>query len=454
MIKINKNIVLYTCLLLGIVTMPLGYGQTLTLEQCKQYALDNNYKIKNSDLEIFAAKEIEKEAFTNYFPKLTAGAIGMQAIDPLLEIKTEGGNLPIYDGNPANLANATQFAYMPGMNMGIFNQVGIGYLNVLQPLYLGGKIKTGNELAKLSTSVKHKEKQLSDKEVLFNTEQQYWQVVVLQEKMKTLEAYELFLDKLHKQVSNAYNNGLVIRNELLKVEIKQNELKVTRLQLQNGKKMAMMLLCHTINIPYDNNLNVADDLAIMVAPESYYVVNEDVIYNRDEYALLENMVTATSLETKMKKSEYIPSIGVGASGYYMDQFENNINGSFNGMVYAKVSIPISDWWGGKHKLNQLKTKEQIAKNTLKENEGLLLLQMEDSWTQLTEAYEKISVLEQTYLQTKENLEVNENSYNFGLIPIADLLEAQALLTETEDKLIEAKSLYKIKTTDYLKVTAR
>lgn len=443
---------LYTIALSLLTTFT--YGQTLTLEQCKQHALYNNNTLKNSRLEIQAAKEIQKEAYTNYFPKVSAGAMGMQAIDPLLEINMAGGNLPVYDGNPANLVTATQFAYMPGVNMGMFNQMGLGYVNALQPVYVGGKIKTGNQLAALNTSVKESQQQLSDKEILLKVEQEYWQVVVLKEKEKTLQAYSDFLDKLHKQVSNAYKNGLIIKNDLLKVEIKQSELKVSKIQLENGKKLSLMQLCQTIGMEYQPSMDVKDDLNVLGQPQRYYVFTEEAVKIRQEYQLLEKMVQASELETKMKKSDYMPTVGVGVNGYYLDQFESGSKGAFNGMVYAQVSIPISDWWGGKHKLNELKHKEEMAKNTQKENEGLLKLQMEKAWTDLNEANDKIQLLEETLLQTEENVKVNQNGYNNGLIQLSDLLEAQAMKTEAEDKLTEAKSAYKVKIAGYLKVTGR
>lgn len=428
-----KTYSIYTISLLLLTTV--SYGQTLTLDQCKQYALENNHQVKNSHLGLQAARETQKEAYTHYFPKVSANALGMQAIDPLLQINLEGGNLP-------------------GVNMGLFNQMGLGYVNVLQPIYTGGKIKTGNQLAALNTSVKERQQQLSEKEILLKTEEQYWKVVVLQEKEKTLEAYMAFLDKLYGQVDNAYKNGLIIKNDLLKVSIKQSELKVSKIQLENGKKLALMQLSQTIGLEYHDGMNVKDDLNTLGQPQTYYILHEEALSNRNEYQVLEKMVKASELETKMKKSEYMPTVGVGANGYYVDQFQSGSKGTFNGMVYATVSIPISDWWGGKHKLNELKVKENISRNTLKENEGLLRLQMEKAWTDLMEAHDKAQLFEETLVQTEENLSVNQDSYNNGLIQLSDLLEAQAMKVDVADKLIEAKSNYKIMVTNYLKVTGR
>lgn len=448
--QMKKQIILFSLILVS----SFSFGQSLSLEQVKQLALENNFKVKNSRLEIESAKQIKKDASTKYFPQVSAILLGMKAIDPLMEMKMEGGNLPVYDGNPTNLANATQFAYMPGVDIGLFNQMATGAVNLQQPIYVGGKINTGNRLADLNIKVKESEEVLAKNNVLLNTEQQYWLVISLQEKQKTLNDYMRLLDGLHHQVSNAYRNGLILKNDLLKVTIKQSELKVNMTQLENGKKLAMKQLCQTIGIEYAEDLALQDDLSFLEEPSNYQITHSLALATRPEYYLFEDGLKASELQTEMTKADYRPSVGIGLSGYYLDQLESNVNGSFNGMVYASISIPISDLWNKKHKLKDLKHKEEIAKNNLQDGKGLLNLQMEKAWVDLTEAHQKIKLIEETLEQTIENVKVNQNSYNNGVIQLSDLLEAHALQTETEDKLIEAKSFYKVAITYYLQTTGR
>ena len=445
----------FVFLVLGLGSMLNLNGQMrLTLEESKAMALENNGNVKNSRLELDAAWETKKEAFTNYFPKISASAFGMKAMDPLLEIGMKGGDLPVYDGTPANLANPLQYAYMPDVNIGLFNQMALGIVNIQQPLYAGSKIKTGNRLAELNIEVKEMQRKLSENDIILKTEQQYWQVIVIQEKQKTVDSYLDFLDRLHDQVNNAYENGLTIRNDLLKVSIKQQELKVTKIQLENGKKLALMQLCPTIGLEYRPTLLLEGNLEELSLPDSYYIPTGNALPNRAEYQLLEKSVDATGLQKKMQNGNYLPALAVGISGYYLDQLESGVDGAFNGLAFASLTIPISDWWGGNHKLKELRIRESMAKNNLEENKGLLRLQMEKAWVDLNESYDKIQLTESILAQTTENLRVNQDSYDNGLIQLSDLLEARALKAETEDKLIEAKNRYKLAVTDYLLLTAR
>lgn len=432
-----------------------SYSQkTLTLEQSKSLALQNNKTLKNSSLEIAAAQEVKQNAYTNYFPKVNANVIGYAAIDPLIDFSMPGGNLPVYDGNPANLPAATQFAYFPGMELSTLQRTAIGVLNIAQPIYAGGKIKTGNKLADLHMDVKKKQLQLTVNEVLLKTEQQYWQLISIQEKQKTLDKYELLLRDVRKQVDDAFAAGLIIRNDVLKVQIKQSELEANKNKLANGRKLAAMQFCQTIGIPYDPILVLQDEIDVTRNPKEYYMDNQTAISSRNEYLLLEKSVDAAQLQTKMKRGEYLPTVAVGLAGYHFNMLEKGVDNITNGLAYASISIPISDWWGGRHSIKEHRIKQKIAETTFEDTKDLLILQMEKVWTDVNEAYTQIGILQETAVQAEENLKVSQSGYDSGVVTLSDLLEAQALLTETSDKLIEAQTQYRLAVTTYLQVTGR
>lgn len=134
-----------------------------SLDDCKQMAIENNKKIKNSLLEINAAKEVKKDAFTNYFPSVSAPGLGFKAKDSLVTLDMGGAPLSFLND---------------GMTAAI---------SVSQPVFVGGKIVYGNKLADLGIQVSQYQSKLSENEILLNTENLYWQLVSLHEKEKTLD---------------------------------------------------------------------------------------------------------------------------------------------------------------------------------------------------------------------------------------------------------------------------
>ena len=426
--------------------------RVLSLEESKQLALQNNAKSKNSKLETEASQQIRKSAFTNYFPSISAGGLMWSAQKSLMEAGVQGGDLPVYDGDPANLANATQFAYFPSSTIGLLKKGTVGYINAVQPIFTGGRIIYGNKLASLGVEVSEFKEKLTKDEIILKTEEQYWQIVSLAEKQKTVQKYEDLLNRLLLQVNDAYNSGIVMKNDVLKVKLKLSEILLNKSKLDNGRKLATMAFCQQIGIPYDSTLVLKEELNIPDLPQSYFVDKNEALKNRVEYSLLEKSVEAEKLQTNMKLGEYLPSAGIGVSGMYM-KFDESKERTL-GMVFGTVSAPISGWWGGLHELQERSIKEEITENNFKDNSELLLLQIEKAWQDLNDAYKQYLLSKESKAQAEENFKVNEDSYKNGLSTVSDLLEAQALLQQTQDQLTEAKANYLGKKTTYLQVTGR
>ena len=445
-----KPAIMITVFMLGFGTVALAQNR-YSLEQCKTLAVENNVMVQNSNLEIEASKQVKKSAYTNYFPKVSAIGMAFRFNDPMVKFSLPGGNLPVYDGNIAHLATATQFAYFPGISLSLMDKVNAGAITAIQPVFAGGRISTGNKLAQLGVNVNNSRLVLSKNEVLLKTEEQYWQIVSLHEKMKTLHSVELLLDTIYRQANNAYQAGLVNRNDVMKVSIKQSELQISRLKLENGIKLATIAFSQYIGIPYDSTVVLNDTLSLATAPYAVYVDPNQVLASREEYKLLQQSVKAEELQTKLKLGEYMPEVGVGASALYYDYMDK---GTTNAMAFASVKIPISDWWGASHTMKERKAKEQMARNTSRNNSELLVIQIQKTWNDLDEAYKQIEVANKIIRQAEENLRINSNNYKGGIVNISDMLEAQAMLQQAHDQLTDARSNYKVKFVTYLQVTGR
>jgi multidrug efflux pump subunit AcrB/outer membrane protein TolC len=422
-----------------------------TLEDCLKLALENNTLVKNSNLEIQAAQQVKKSAVTKYFPKTSAAGASFRFNDPLIQYKIPGGNLPVYDGNPVNLLTPTEFAYFPGISLSMANKGMMGSVTAIQPVFTGGRIISGNNLAALGVSVSREKLNLSENEVLLATEQQYWRIVSLREKMKTLEITDRLLDSLYREANDAWRAGLINRNEVLKVTLKQSELRGLHLKLDNGIKLSSMALCQYLGISYDKDMQLADSLNVLVPPGEVFLNHDQALPNREEYKLLQQGIKAATLQTRLKMGEYLPQAGVGVGALYYDIPDK---GTINTMVFATVTIPISDWWEAVHTLKERKCREQITENDSRNKEELLLLQMQKIWNELNEAFNQIEIATETIRQAEENLKINQDNYKAGMVNISDMLEAHAMLQQARDGLTDARTGYKIKLTEYMQATGR
>lgn len=437
---------------LSIVTILLFFSatsiaQTLTLNACKELALENNKRLKESQLKLEASGKVRKDAFTKYFPTVSASAFAFKSSKDFLDIKTDAMDLPVYDGNPANLAAATQFAYVPPINIQTLDYANTVMVTAVQPLYAGGRIRTGNKLAELNEDVTQSQFNLTKSEILVTTEDYYWNLVALNEKTITLRDYEKLLKELLKEVGDFYDAGLVKKSDLLKVQLELNKVEGNKLKLTNGTDILKMAFSQHLGIPYTENFNVIDSITTIVPPQNYYVETGLALKNREEYKMLNKAVEAEELQKKMTTGELLPQLAVGVGGMYLDMIDQD---NTYGLVFATLSIPISDWWGGTYKKQEHKIKMEIAKNSLKQNSELLQLQMSKAYRDLTESYKQIDIAQTSVIQAVEYQKEMEDNYDAGLTSLSDLLEARAITQDAKEALIDAKTKYKINIANYLK----
>jgi len=425
-------------------------AQSLSLDSCKHLALKNNAQVRNKMIDVQSSEQVKKAAFTKYFPQVQATALSFRFDKPLFDMNIPGGNLPVYDGNPANLATATQFAYFPGMAISMFEKGTVGLATATQPLFAGRRVVTGNKLATLGVEVNQIQLNATQHEIMFETERQYWQLIELGEKMKTLDRYIQMVDTLHKEVNAAFQSGLIIRNDLLKVELKQTELQMNRLKLENGIVLSKMALCQLIGISYNQSIRFAENPISPDNPQMIYTDHQLALTKRSEYQLLQKSTETEKYQTKMLLGEYMPQLGVGVGAMYLDVLDGK--SSTAGMVFGSVNIPISGWWEGSHKMKERRLKEEQNRNTVADNIEKLLLQMQQARNALDEAYQQMQLAKISIRQAEVNLKVCHDNYAAGILNVSDLLEAQAIAQSSKENMISIQCNYQVAKTRYLQLT--
>lgn len=411
-------------------------AQVYTLDACKQMALDNNARSRNTRLDIEAAREQKKEVFTKYFPSISATGAAFRANDPIVNT---GVTLPDIGTLPIQL----------------FEDGLIGMVTAMQPVFAGGKIVNGNRLAQIAVDAAELQHTLSQEEVVMKTERYYWQIVSIKEHLVTLNSVDTLLARIHNDVRKAVEVGVTSTNDLLKVELQQNQMASNRLELNNVLLLSKMLLAQYIGQPMDSLECLDIAYTGMDHPEKatdYFVLPAESLPTLSSYQLLDKNIEATRLETRLKRGEYLPTVAVGAQYFN----ENLVGGQHTNhtLVGATVSIPLSDWWGGSHAIRKKKIAERKAVNEKADLSGQLVLRIQQTWNALTESEQQIALAHSAVAQSTENLRMNRDYYNAGTAPLSDLLDAQTLYQQTCNRLTTAQVDFRVKLREYLVATGR
>ena len=426
--------------------------QRYTLEQIKDSALHNNFAIRSAKYDIEAAQQQRKEAFTKYFPSVSGTGLWFNANKGMAQTTVNPSEVL-----PAELGAAFAQAFPPEALAALANPISISMMKngtiagvqAVQPVFAGGQIINGNKLAKVGEDVSRLQLQLSENEVEKTAEQYFWQLASLQEKMKTVHAVETLLSDISKDVDVAVRAGVAMRNDLLQVQLRQNDIASQKLKVQNGISLIRMLLSQ-----YCGLRDTSFVITYQTDAASPSVTRQDhnqALAGTTEYQLLGKQVEVTALQKKITVGQNLPSVAVGAGYNYHNLLDNDHT---FGMLFATVSVPISDWWGGSHAIKRKKLENQKAQEQLADNAQLLKIRMQNAWNGVEESYQQLLLAQRSIEQAEENLRLNRNYYQAGTSKMSDLLEAQMLYQQACDKRTDAFADYQNKLLEYRQATGQ
>lgn len=427
-------------------------AQTYTLEQLKDAALRNNITVRNAQRSVEAAQQQRKEAFTKYFPNVSGTGLWFNANKGMAQTTVNPSEImsPEIGASLAQIFPPEALAALANpISISMMKNGTIGSLMALQPVFAGGQIINGNKLAKVGEDVSRLQLQLSENEVEKTTEQYFWQLASLQEKMKTINAVDTLLADIHKDVDVAVRAGVAMRNDLLQVQLRQNDVESQRLKLQNGISIVRMLLAQYCGL--DQTEFTLDYQTELSSPLPQKQDHSQALLGTAEYQLLGKQVEATSLQKKMTVGQNLPSIAVGAGYNYHNLLENDHT---FGMVFATVSVPITDWWGGSHAIKRKKIEYQKAVDEQHDKAQLLQIRMQNAWNNVEEARQQLDIAKRSIEQAEENLRLNRNFYRAGTSKMSDLLEAQLLYQQSLDRRTDAYADYQNKLLEYRQATGQ
>lgn len=406
-------------------------NRQLTLDSCLLLAKQNNADIHISRLDIEKAQAVKKQVFTKFFPQISGTFTAYHALNPLIKITPNDIQNPdlrellieaieIFQNDDPDFVGEIDL-----MEHGI----GMG-ANIIQPLFAGGRIVNGNRLANLGIEAAELQAQASERDILEDVENTFYLVNGLETKVKTLESVLSLLDSLHHTVDIALEAGVITNNDLIRVELKQNEMQAKQLQLSNGIDLAKRLLCQQIGIPY------SDEIVFLPEPEP----NNDIqlatgTSSRPEHRLLDLNIDAQKLRKKMTIGESLPQIVLGGMGNHGNLIKNYKYNS-NGLLFATAAIPISQWWETWHKIKEHDIsirQAEIMRNDLNEK---MELQEQQAYNQMIEAWALIASDKKAVEMANENYRLAELNYKAGMNTMTDVLEANALLLQAQNSLTD------------------
>ena len=434
----NKtNIILLCCVALFSITGAAAQ-QTLrlSLSECRERALAHSEELQQADNKLRQAELDRKIATTAHLPNIEGSFSGAYMFP---------------DMNMMGMELRMQGMYMAG-------------LSLTQPIYTGGKISTGNRLARIGKEVATEQQLMTRMDILVDADNAYWTYIAVDRKVRMLESYHAQMDTLYRQTKTALDAGMATENDLLRIEAKRTEISYQLQKVKNGADLCRMSLCRIVGADFDTKIEAVDTTFVIHAPGN---LSQD-FGARPEVRLLEQQVAAEREQINMARAEMLPTIGlsVGYSYYgniklssmidiggtmmpYTHEFRDGM-----GIAMLAVRIPILHWGESSKKVRKAQYALQNAELEMQKNNRLMSIEVQQAIRNVQDGYGMVLTAEAGVAQSQENLRVMRNRYVESMAPLTDLLDAQSQWQKAESNLIEAQAQYNIYQTEYLRATGK
>lgn len=429
-------------LLLALFSTTYMQGQrTLTLEECRDLSIKNNKELQISGEKVRVAGYEKQAAVTKYFPQVSAMGTYMR----------NQKDINLVDGT--TVAGLNQL--LPMDVSGFFHldiqNVWLGSVSLVQPVFMGGKIIAYNQITRYAKELAESMNDLKLQDLIYKTDETYWQVVSLVNKKKLADSYVSLLRKMDGDVQAMIDEGVATPADGLSVKVKLNEAEMAQTKVDNGLSLSRMALAQLCGLPLDEPVKLADENieSLDNTVETNAAVNvEEAFLNRQELKSLDYAVRIYEKKEKIALAEVLPNVALTAN--YLVTNPNSFNGyknEFAGMfnVGVVVQVPLSGWWEGTYKRNAARAETHIRQLEFEDAKEKIELQVNQSVYKVNEAGKKLTASARNKEKAEENLRHATLGFDEGVIPALNLMEAQTAWVSAQSSLIDAQ--IEVKLTD-------
>lgn len=429
-------------LLLALFSTTYMQGQrTLTLEECRDLSIKNNKELQISGEKVRVAGYEKQAAVTKYFPQVSAMGTYMR----------NQKDINLVDGT--TVAGLNQL--LPMDVSGFFHldiqNVWLGSVSLVQPVFMGGKIIAYNQITRYAKELAESMNDLKLQDLIYKTDETYWQVVSLVNKKKLADSYVSLLRKMDGDVQAMIDEGVATPADGLSVKVKLNEAEMAQTKVDNGLSLSRMALAQLCGLQLDEPVKLADENieSLDNTIDTNAAVNvEEAFLNRQELKSLDYAVRIYEKKEKIALAEVLPNVALTAN--YLVTNPNSFNGyknEFAGMfnMGVVVQVPLSGWWEGTYKRNAARAETHIRQLEFEDAKEKIELQVNQSVYKVNEAGKKLTASARNKEKAEENLRHATLGFEEGVIPALNLMEAQTAWVSAQSSLIDAQ--IEVKLTD-------
>ncbi len=310
-------------------------------------------------------------------------------------------------------------------------------VDLMQPVYTGGKLKHRNTQAKLMEGAARLDLEQSIEQVVFDTAQAYANAIKAREYAEVIRKARDTTAR-HVELAEHYAaEGMIVRADLLKAQVYLAKMEEELAQAESNAELARAALNFSMGIDQNLRFKLSDlpPAPPVEGPASQWIekapdLRWDINARRKE-------LEAGMLEEKVATSALKPEVGIVA---HYDLYDDTVFGSngHSGSLMAVAGIRL--FHGGAEKAEAAAARYQAKAGAaqIKQFAEGIRLQTRQAWTQLQTAKKRHQTAKTSLDAAREALRVREERFRQGLDKMIDLLDAETSLQGAEVRELVAR----------------
>jgi len=406
----------------------LGVAQTttMTLEEAKQYGLENRRSMTIADLEILSAQKKVLEIASFGLPQIN--------ID---------GNFQEFINIPTSVVDASFINPNAPPGSTVSFQMGqrysmIGGVSASQVIF-DGSYFVGLQVSKYVTEFVAMNRDQVAADLQYQITQAYFNVLIAEANVEVLDSIVLSSEEIYLKMQSMQSIGFIAQEDVDQLEMNWLRALAMKNNANRLMQVAHNLLKMQIGFPYENELEVNQDLAFYLNKMilEYGELKGSVDQNM-QLILLEKRIEISEYEYKQKKYAHFPQLSAFFNHQYM-AFRKDFDFFRTGDWFPSTAwgltlrVPISS--GGMRnaqmqqaRIDVLKREEEIA-----ETRRMLLFQEMSLIQEFENAIEQLRIEEKNVALALKIFSNTSKKKDIGTASALDLTQvySQTLSAQTE-----------------------
>ena len=394
-------------------------GEVLTLDEAISLALRDSRQVKNAQLAVGKAEDQVAVTRTFRLPSLHLYTLASQEI-----VKHDAG----LDNSETNVVPGVG----PFFSLGTTRRpTAIFAGQILQPLSQQHRIRLGIEQAGLAREVEGEKLRQAEQTIVNRVKQNYYGILQTQSALDSLQEAIKYYRELDRVMGDNVAHQVSLKADSLEVKTRLAQAEYEALNLTNQltteKEQLNNLLGRDVRAEFRvGSIADAGDFDADLA-----LARSRALGQRPELREAQLKVRQAEVDRRIKKSEYIPDVSVGFTYMSFRNFNNDAIPKNSASLSVVMRWEVFDWGRKKNQLAEKDRTIEQAKNSLREAENLVLIEVGDKFRKLQQTRQALVVAQLKQETARENMRVSVNKYKSQAALLSDALQTQATLADAD-----------------------